>query len=266
MNITRYLNPLRIGYLFKMDFNRQWKDFLITLGATCGLFLIGLVISAKTGTIESGTHYAMMSIILFVFGFIFTSQSFRQAHKKLLNHDWLMLPASTLEKFIEKLLLNTVVYSVAALAFYTVFTLLAKLIIQVFLGEYFPGFNPFDRYIWMMIGHYILIQSVFFLGAAWFKNNNFIKTILALVVFSMIVSLISTLIGWIVFNDYFWTIVRADFNLNMDLSDGFDSMRFEAFGYNVLTLFKVIYFGLMAPVCWFGAWLKLREVEVKDGV
>lgn len=266
MNITRYLNPLRLWYLFKRDFNSQWKDFLITLGGACGFFLIVLIITAKTGTIDHEVHYVFMSIILFVFGFIFTSMAFKQAHKKLLNHDWLMLPASTLEKFIEKLLLYTVVFSVVSVIFYTLFTLIARLVIQVFLGEYFPGFNPLNPIIWAMIGHYILAQSIFLLGAAWFKNNNFIKTILTMVIFSIILSLLSTLVGWIVFNDYFWTIVRADFNISMDFSEGLNILRLETFGEGLVIFMKIIYFGLMAPVCWIGAWLKLRELEVKDGI
>ena len=229
-------------------------------------FLIVLIINAKTGTIDLNVHYGFMSVILLVFGFIFTSMAFRDAHKKLLNHDWLMLPASTLEKFIEKLVLYAAVFPVVSVVVYMVFTLIARLVIQVFLGEFFPGFNPFDAVIWQMIGHYIIAQSVFILGAAWFKKNNFIKTIIAIVVFSIIISLISSLVAWLVFNDYFWTLVRADFNISMDLGEGFNMGQFETFGYSILRLMKVLYFGVLAPVCWLGAWLKLREVEVKDGV
>ena len=266
MNIARYLNPMRIWFLLKRDLMRQWKDYLITMGAACGFFLIVMIITAKTGTINSGVHYGFLSTIIFIFGFIFTSMAFRDAHKKLLNHDWLMLPASTMEKFIDKLILYAAVFPVASIAVYTVFTLVARLIIQLFLGEYFPGFNPFDALVWQMVGHYILVQSIFLLGAAWFRKNNFIMTIVALVIFSIILSLISTLIGWIVFNDYFWTLVRADFNISMNLSEGFNMARLEAFGNNTLVLLKVAYFGLLAPACWLGSWLKLREVEVKDGV
>ncbi len=266
MNVARYLNPLRIWYLFKRDFTRQWKDYLITIGGFCAFFLVSLIINAKTGTIESSVHYAFVGILLFILGFIFTSMAFKDAHKKLLNHDWLMLPASTLEKFSEKLVLYAVVTPVVSIAVYTVFTFIARLVIQVFLHEYFPGFNPFNPVIWQMAGHYAIMQSVFLLGASWFRNNNFIKTVIALAVFSIILSLISAFIGWVVFNDYFWTIVRADFNINMDLSEGINIGKLENFGEGMIILLKVVYFGLLAPVCWVGAWLKLREVEVRDGV
>ena len=266
MTINDYLKPERIFFLIKRDFNRQWKDYLITMAAVLGFFLLVEVINAKTGTIDPDIHYGFMSIILFVFGFIFTSMAFREAHRKLLIHDWLMLPASTLEKFISKLLMYTVVYSVAGIIIYTVFSLFSKLIIGVFLGEAYPVFSPASAWVWKLAGHYILVQSVFILGAAWFRNNNFIKTIIALIVFSIIVSTLLSVISWLVFNDYFWTLMRGDFNFNFDLSDGFMYNRLESASCRTAVIGKILYFGIMAPVCWVGAWLKLRELEVSDGV
>jgi hypothetical protein len=144
--------------------------------------------------------------------------------------------------------------------------LIGKLVVEVFLGAYYPDFSVFNSTVWQMIGHYILLQSVFMLGAVWFKKGNFIKTVLALILFSIILSILSSLVAWIVFNDYFWTLVRGDFNFNIDLSTGFDIQRLEGFGRGAFTLIKVLYFGLLAPVCWFGSWLKLKELEVHDGV
>ena len=266
MNITGYLNPVRIWNLFKLDFYSKWKDFVITMGALFGVFLLIMLITSKVGQLDYSVHYGWISTILFIFGFIFASTSFKAAHKKLLNHDWLMLPASILEKFLEKVLLYTLFVPVVAIVLFWIFNFLALLVIRVIFGEYYPVFNIADPVVWQMFGHYVIISSVFILGASWFKNNNFIKTIVALVVLSMIMSILSSIIGWIVFNDYFWPMVRGDFNFDYDFSHDFDTGRLESLGNGIVYLFKVIYFGLLAPVCWFGAWLKLREVEVKDGV
>jgi hypothetical protein len=266
MKIDRYLNPKRIGFLIKRDAGRLWKDYLITMGAICGFFLLTMVISAKTGGLEPEIHFGFLAVLYFVVGLIFTSAAFKEAHKKLLNHDWLMLPASTIEKFTEKVLLYSVIYTAATLVLYTLFTLLARLVVGVFLGEHFPGFQIFDRAVWNMTGHFIIAQSVFILGAAWFKKNNFIKTILALVIFSIILSTAVSLIAWLVFNDYFRILVRGDFNFNLNMGTDFDYMKLEMLGRKVLNLMRIAYFGLLTPVCWLGAWLKLREVEVKDGV
>lgn len=266
MKITGFFNPMRIWYLLKRDFFVRWKDYAITIGAFCGLFLISMVIGTKTDGLEPGMHYGCIGFILFIYGFIFTSTAFREAHKKLLIHNWLMLPASTLEKFISKLLISSVGFAVASVAVYWIYTLIARLVIEVFLGAYLPAFNPFDAIVWQMVGHYLILQSIFLLGAVWFRNSNFIKTIVAVVLFSIIISFLSSLVAWIVFNDYFWTLVRGDFNFNIDFSAGFDMARLEGFGSGAAVLIKTIYFGLLAPVCWFGSWLKLRELEVQDGV
>ncbi|HAK46279.1 MAG TPA: hypothetical protein DCO79_10240 [Spirochaeta sp.] len=266
MNVVRYLNPIRIWYLFKRDFNSKWKEHLITIGAALGVFLLIMVLVSKVDTLSYEIHYVFVSLLLFVFGFIFASTAFKAAHKKLLNHDWLMLPASTLEKFIEKLLLYSVVVPVVSIILYWLMNLIGLLIIRLFLGEYFPVFNIADPAVWEMFGHYIIAVSVFILGAAWFKSNNFIKTIIALVVFSSIISILSTLIVWLVFNDYFWPLVRGNFDISYNFNSGFDTEGLEALGTSSFYILKIVYFGLLAPVCWFGAWLKLREVEVKDGV
>jgi hypothetical protein len=34
----------------------------------------------------------------------------------------------------------------------------------------------------------------------------------------------------------------------------------------VITTMKIVYFGLLAPFFWFVSWLRMREIEVKDGV
>ncbi|MDC7225291.1 MAG: hypothetical protein PQJ61_00845 [Spirochaetales bacterium] len=266
MNIGRFFSPVRIWFLFKRDFRSKWKDTLISICAALGVFLLIMIIVAKAGRLDYGIHYAYVSILLYVFGMIFASMAFKDAHRKLLNHDWLMLPASTFEKFFEKAVLYSVIIPIATIIIYWVFNFVALLVIRLFFGEYYPIFNIADPSIWQMYGYFVIGVSVFILGAAWFKNNNFIKTIVAIVVFSIIMSLLSTLIIWLVFNDYFWPLVRGNFDFYYDFNTGFKFDGIEAYGKGAYYLIKFIFYGLLTPVCWLGAWLKLREVEVKDGV
>ena len=266
MNITRYFSPVRIWYLLKRDAMRRWKDYLITIGAFCGFYLLAMVIGAKTEGLDRSLHYGCFASLLYVYGAIFTSMAFREAHRKLGIHDWLMMPASTLEKFTSKLLITSVVFAVLTLLLYSLFSLIGQLVVGVFLGEYYPAFSLFDEVIWKMIGYYLLTQSVFLLGAAWFRKNNLIKTVISLVLFSIIMSVIVSLVAWLVFNDYFWILVRGDFNYSINLSSAFDMSRLAVLGDGVYIFFKISFYGLMAPLCWFGSWLKLKELEVRDGV
>ncbi len=262
MSVTDYLHPVRIWYLLKRDFNRKWKDYLITMGAAFGLFLLIFIKNAKTGTIHYDRHYGFISVMIFLLGLIFTSMAFREAHRKLLNHDWLMLPASTLEKFIEKLIMYTVLFPVVSIILYTLFTFISRFVVEVILGEFFPVFNPFDLEVLRIVKHYVIIQSVFVLGAAWFRSNNFIKTIITLVIISIVLTIFSAAIGWFVFKDYFWALIR-NYDISMEMGAG---SQLESFVMRMVSLLQFIYFVLLVPVCWFGSWLKLTEVEVKDGV
>ncbi len=266
MTLDNYLNPVRIYWLIKKDISKNWKVYLITIGAFFGFYLLAEIIGAKTETLDPSMHRGFLANLIFVVGIIATASAFRESHKKLKNHEWLMLPASTLEKFVSRLLMHTVVFLLLTLVLYFLFSLLSLLVVRVILGEPFPMFNPFDTFIWKVMGHYIIIQSVFVLGAAWFKSHNLIKTVLAIAVISISISILGSLVGWLVFNDYFWILMRGHFDFNITMADGFDSARLESLIGSLALFSKILYFGLLAPVCWFGSWLKLRELEVSDGV
>ena len=266
MNISTHLNPARILFLLKREGFRRWKDFLITVSAFCGFFLLSMIVGAKTGSLETTVHYSSFGSMLFIYGAIFTSFIFREAHRKSGIHNWLMLPASTIEKLVTKLIVSSVVFAVAALIVYSVFSLIAGLVVRFALDSYYPAFNPFDSVVWRMIGHYLILQSIFLLGAVWFKKNNLIKTVISLVLFSIVLMIVVSLVTWLVFNDYFWAMAETNFSANIDFSGPLYPGRLEALGEGAVLFIKIMYFGLLAPLCWFGSWLKLRELEVCDGV
>lgn len=262
---NQYFNLERILQLYKIDFIRGWKEFVITLSAICGFFLIIFMIASKTGGIEPSIHSGYFGILLFV-GLISTSRAFKPAHRKLQNHEWLMLPASTFEKLLEKLLLHTIFYSALALIFYTVFSLISYVIVHFILGSYFPLFNPVSSEILKMIGYYCLIQSVFFLGASWFKNKNFLKTILSIAIFWFILGTITMIAGLLIFRADFWAVANSNGFHQFNYSYNLNSENLVNYVNILAVSAKILFFGLMAPICWFGSWLKLKEVEVKDGV
>ncbi|MDC7126211.1 MAG: hypothetical protein PQJ46_11635, partial [Spirochaetales bacterium] len=110
-----------------------------------------------------------------------------------------------------------------------------------------------------------LIQSVFMLGASWFKSKNFIKTFLSIVVFWMLVGTITMLFGCFLFKEQLWSVFD-NHGQALNICTNINSDNFESFIDNFILFMKILFYGVMAPVCWFGSWLKLKEVEVQDGI
>ena len=107
-------------------------------------------------------------------------------HERVLQrHAWprdqhaafLLLPASALEKTVSRLLIHTVGLIVFLLVFTTVLSGLLEGINALWIGERRAFFSPLDRVAWMLVPHFLVAQALFFLGAAWFRKVQFVKTV-----------------------------------------------------------------------------------------
>jgi hypothetical protein len=285
MNLRRNFDIKRFAALLKKSMFETYRSAIVVSAAVFAVMLIIYIIAAIVGRnsgIESGfslmatrgsyaLHDSLYSILLFAGGLIVTSLTFSEAHSKTRNHEWLMLPASNLEKMTGRLVLTSVGYAIASLAFYFVFSLIAAGVSAIFLGVNFTIFNPFNRDILLMIAHYMVAHSLFFLGAAYFRKYHFIKTALSLsglsISFSILLAILVRLIFWEYFNGFMpseklitlidsvdnWNIVVAGLDLEKT------ARIFEVSG-------KVLYWAMFAPICWILAYFRLKETEVKDGV
>ena len=94
--------------------------------------------------------------------------------------NYLAMPASIFEKFSLKLLITTVGYVIGVTLLYWLFAEVMDLISQRYFNFSFSTFNPFNDFYLFMIKLYLVIQSVFILGAATFNRFSFFKTLFAL--------------------------------------------------------------------------------------
>ncbi len=254
----------RFYLLFRKDLLQGYRSLIVTGAAVLGAsFFILLVSTAGSGGSDSG--FSLFVTLLWGGGLIFTSLIFKDAHSADRLHYWLMTPASRLEKFLEKLLLSTICYVLALIVVFFAASSLNILIYRIFFTYRPPLFNPFTREVWINVGHYMIVQSIFFLGALWFRKYNFIKTILTLSVLQMVLSIVLGAMGYLIF----LTPIRESFMGN----SFYFTMAGQILGSRLLTMnpvlintFKILYFGVLAPFFWFLSWMRMKEVEVKDGV
>jgi hypothetical protein len=240
--------------MLRADALRNYRSWLVAAGT---LALVALAISvsgAADGMVGDGFYGVFFGIALFAFGTLGTSQVFTDLHGRATNTALLLLPASALEKTLSRLLLMTVGLIVYLLLFTTVLSWVLEGINAAVFGIRRPTFTPLDATAWFLVPHYLVAQSVFFLGAAWFRKLHFIKTVGTVLLIWVGLVTIAAGIVWLLFGS------------EMMFSDGYRFNDFELpFEWLSRTAIAVYYVALPA-FCWFVAWLRVTETQVGHGI
>jgi hypothetical protein len=217
-----------------------------------------------TGGIQPAENGYLTNFIGFLFlgGFITTSIIFSDdMFSRIGQHNWLMLPASRLQKFLAKGLLTAIAYPIALAVLLTVVSIVVEAIALLFFGNPFIMFNPFTRHIGIMMLHYLVTQSIFLLGATYFRKTHFVKTVLSLGVIGILLAILSTIMVRIVFAPYFTGPFGFHFSIDSYVM------------YDHLTLVRVskwigsvIYWAILPAFCWYTAYLRVKEVQATDAI
>jgi hypothetical protein len=176
------------------------KPYLTGLGAIGGLlFLIVFADSYFRGYVNYEPFMSTFYLLFFLGGFIFTSRIFSELHQPEKSYQYLTIPASTLEKLIAQWLIS-------GIGFILVSYIGLRIVAIVGAGLSSALFEI--DYQWLHLSHfeflkaassYLVIQSVFFLGACYFRNHNFIKTILAIFIVALVLNVITLIVVYIAF-------------------------------------------------------------------
>ena len=273
MNIRTDLSGRRLAAFVRKDLFEGYRSILVIAAAVFGVLLVIYGISMAGGPkIVDGDrtiHSVLFGILLFIGGYVASSRAFREAHDRTRNHDWLMLPSSTLEKLTARLVLTSVGYAAGVVIFYSVFSVVAAGLSSLIFGGHRGLFAPWTREVGLMLANYLVMQSVFLVGAAFFRKNHFVKTVLSLTVIGFVALILLAVTVRLVFADYF-----TGMEPSRDLAAFFEGFEDNAgwelnlgrTGRSIATTLKVLYWSALAPICWVIAYFRLRETEVKDGV
>ncbi len=272
-------SPRRFGQLLLRDLAGGYRAILIAMAAVAGAaillsFLTTLGMAATNGVVQRGSfHLSVFLQLLFFGGFIITSLAFREARQNGAGIFYMTLPASTFEKFVSKLLATSVGFALGSLVFYTAVAAVSEGINRLVFGLGHGFFNPFDPTALRAVGLYLILQSVYLLGSIWFRKSAFLKTALAATVIAIGLVILTGVAARIILAPHFvHTTVHAgmvnvggwSLNWSQQFLEGIFGPGGR--GYPGLMVFKVIgqvlFFGLLAPVCWLASYFRLSEVEV----
>lgn len=188
MHANNILSLPRFGAYFKKHFIDNLRFYFLSVVVLGTLMLLLLLIVALNDS--NYTQYSdimpFYMIGLYGTGLIFTSLSFGELANKPQGIDYLMLPASHLEKFLTTLLVTIVgfmiVYHVAFFAAVKVLDTITALREHGHLENDLSTFSGKDTwhrnyFVWFVV------QSILMLGAVYFPKFSFIKTAFCLILF-----------------------------------------------------------------------------------
>jgi hypothetical protein len=241
-----YSTPRQYNFILRqLSLYRQ--GWLIAAAAIFGLlFLISVLIGYfKPGglyQLPGGLYYGFMTLI----GLIFTSQMFQELHTPSRSYAFLTLPVSTFEKLIAAWLLSSPLFVLA----YTAVTFVIYLISTLVAGTPDIVFNYFTPAYWSTIANYMVIQTIFLLGACYFRKTNFLKTLLVLVVLPIVFGLFAGLMVFLFFGST---------NINI----GPDTITInETVFPNLGLVMKFLWYGVLGPYMLLTTYFTLKERQV----
>lgn len=256
----------RLFLCIKRDIKPNSRSMYVVFGALTGVLLIMSAMDLFFGEGSPDYHREIFDSILFIGGFIFASGVFKEIHHKETNQGYLMLPASALEKVLSRLLLVTAGWVFFTLLWFTAFTALSEGLNSLILGRSHKLFNPFTTEVGSQVAHYTVLQSVFLLGAIYFRKLHFFKTVLTGAVCALLFSLLAGLLVRFVFADYFSsTLIIGNGEGISSISDELNAV-FMVLSVRLAPLRDFLYWVVFPLFCWTLVYIRFREVQVKDGV
>jgi len=249
----------RIGWLIRNDIWEGYKLIGIFALAIFGFFLIPYL---NLDVNENPSrHELLYSILLIGGGFIFTSIIFRELFTKPRGQFYLTLPASHLEKLSSKWVLSAIIYPIGVTLGYWLFSLIANGLFDMIHGQSPDSFLSY----WQSENHrmlpliYIVLQSIFFLGAITFTRYNIFKTGFSLFVLgAFLVAMFAILLRLIL-----WKYFDGMQFPNQEMRVLEPSASFQDFmSKNIPNLAYFLFWFVLAPYLLFVSYFKLREKEI----
>lgn len=242
----------RLFLLMKRHSIINLKTWLVGLGAISGvLIVISLLQSYSSGLFNLSALSTTGVTFIFIAGYLITSMAYNEIHTPARGQFYLMLPANTIEKLLSNWLITSFLYIIIATVFLTVILALASLLSSFLFNTGIEIYNPFTNDGIKIMGIYVVTQSVFFLGALYFRKNNLLKTLLGIFVIQGIFSIIMVFAGW---------LILGEFNQVNEESIPADTMHF--FTVNIPEIARTIFWVVTAPFFLIVSYFKLKEREV----
>jgi len=171
--LAQPFSPARVVLLAKNRALEELPALGIGAGILAGINLLSIIITGRA--VMNGSNGEFWAAVISIAGFLLAAAAFKGMHDGRAGTEWILLPATSLEKYAAAMIFYAIVYPIAAAA---AASALSALLSLVELAAGGPGgriWNPlsagFDGW-----ANYATGALIFAAGSAAFRKRAFIKT------------------------------------------------------------------------------------------
>lgn len=255
MKTNNILTFSRLYLMVRRHVLSSSKPWLIAFGAIAGTMLVMTLLRGVAQPETTGGLTGLYIVVMFVGGYIFTSGIFGELHQVQRSYQYLTLPVSTTERLASAWILTAWIFPLVSVAGMVLIVLIANGIMQLAF-DVMPFPSVLTGATWNAVKVYFVTQSVFLLGAAYFRKYNFLKTVLALFVLSLVFQVIIAVMAY--------TIISPGLEgEGLTLGPQNISQQLETFfGQVVPVAARIVFWYLWTPFFLLTSWFSLKERQV----
>jgi hypothetical protein len=238
----------RLGQFIRRQVTLYRQPAGIAAGAVLGFMLVVslLVASFAPETLQSLRQ--MYGLVFYLAGLVLTSMIFAELHTPQRGYAYLTLPVSASEKLLGSWLLSAPVYVIGYWICVLLIYALSCAVANITAGYLYPPLEIFSEQFPRTVGSFLVIQTIFFLGAVYFRKNNFLKTVFALFLVAVVIGLYVALLLWLLIGQ----------NKLTDSGDGMSYVMNTLFT-NVLDGFLTF---ILGPFLLLVSYFRLKERQI----
>jgi len=247
--------------LFSLNLAAGRKAFLLAIAGFFGfVFIISFFVAINNPMGLERMHYNFYHVLILGGAMAMGGSAFHMLNTRQKSVSYLSLPASVAEKFLVSWILSGIGWLMFVIIVYPFFALLINSVWGSIMGFPIKWCHPLtggcdlqpDPIIYRI---YFSVHSLFFLGAAAFRQHPIPKTFLAGFITNMIITVVALLTTLALFGTFFpIPSPEAIESVNQDKLDQFNETASEAV--------KILFLYLLPVVFYVAAFFKLKEREV----
>lgn len=244
-----------VKHLVFRDLYMNKKSALIFSGVLVGLLsFFGSVAKMDQSGPDPDFHNMWYGTFFFIFGIFQTGGVFAEFAQPATRQDYLLLPASHLEKWVSRWFRTLPFYILAFTVVYWLASWIMNLICLIAFGEIYLAFQPFHKSIFDFWQLFIVFHAVFMIGAIQFNKTATMKTALTLIVLLFAISILGGIVAWMLFQGMTEDAVLVEPIFSFNLT--------EHTSYWLGKTGQILLWVFLVPIFWWISYLKLNEKEV----
>lgn len=193
----------RFTHTLLNDVLAQYKNVLFSSAAAIVIGTIGYCIEFNANPEETPFYVPAFMVALLLGGAVFTSTIYNDIHHPLERYQSLMLPVSSLERFLSRYLLTGPLFYLFIVVLFKVFEVIAALVTEYFFDATAAPLDLQNELVVHINYAFFAGHAILLLGAIFFRNYALPKTVLAMLLLGTLCGALEVISIKIVFWDYF---------------------------------------------------------------